>query len=343
VAKVLPQRLCLPWQQLRVRGLEGQYEPNAAKTRVADLVADLRRDYVINGRNEKEIDQRWMHLAPIFGNDLAASVTMPRLTKYIETRLTEAARVGRKTTTKPATVQRELAMLHRAFNLGFKAGKVFRVPPFPTVTVHNAREVFFERDEFDRLLTELPDDFIRPLAIVACWIGFRRDELLKLEWRQVDFDRKTVRLGVGSTKNKEGRLVVLPDDALAALKSWCERTTAVEHDRGRIIARVFHRGGEPVDFFPYKAWRAACRRAGIPGRRPHDFRRTMARNYRRSGVAEGEIMKIGGWKTRSMFDRYNIINEDDLRSAAARVTFRQNGAGMGQVVAIDSAKKDASA
>jgi integrase len=66
-----------------------------------------------------------------------------------------------------------------------------------------------------------------------------------------------------------------------------------------IIARVFHRDGEPVESFPYIAWRSACKRAGIAGRRPHDFRRTMARNYRRSDEAEGVIMKIGGWKTLS--------------------------------------------
>jgi hypothetical protein len=138
---------------------EGQYEANAARTRVADLVADLKRDYAINGRNVKEVAQRWRHLEPTFGNDLAAAATMVRLTKYVEGRLAERA--------KSATVQRELACIRRALRLGFQAGKVFRVPPFPSITVNNAREVYFERDEFERLLAELPDDFIRPLVTLA--------------------------------------------------------------------------------------------------------------------------------------------------------------------------------
>jgi DNA-directed RNA polymerase specialized sigma24 family protein len=54
----------------------------------------------------------------------------------------------------------------RALRLGFQAGKVFRVPPFPSITVNNAREVYFERDEFERLLAELPKDF-RSLVTLA--------------------------------------------------------------------------------------------------------------------------------------------------------------------------------
>jgi integrase len=232
----------------------------------------------------------------------------------------------------------ELACLRRAFRLGFQAGKVFRVPPFPSITVHNTREVFFEREEFTALLAELPDNFLRPLVILAYWIGFRRSELLRLEWRQIDLDAGTIRLGIGTTKNKDGRLVYLPAEALDALKSWREHTSAIEREQQMIITRVFHRSGVPVEHFPYKAWRSACERAKIPGRRPHDFRRTMARNYRRSGEAEGVIMRIGGWRTRSVFERYNVVNEDDLRRAAERVTDR-NGAKTGQIVSLPEQRR----
>ena len=55
-----------------------------------------------------------------------------------------------------------------------------------------------------------------------------------------------------------------------------------------------------------------------PARLVHDLRRTAARDFRRRGVSEGEIMKLCGWKTRAMFDRYNIIDEADLAQAVAK-------------------------
>ena len=51
----------------------------------------------------------------------------------------------------------------------------------------------------------------------------------------------------------------------------------------------------------------------------HDLRRSAARNARASGVAEGVIMKMGGWKTRSVFDRYAIVAESDMADAIERV------------------------
>jgi hypothetical protein len=104
----------------------------------------------------------------------------------------------------------------------------------------------------------------------------------------------------------------------------------------QLFAEAVRNGKRVTDF--YGAWDKACALAGCPDRIPHDFRRTMARNYRRSGEAESVIMRIGGWRTRSVFERYNVVNEDDLRRAAERVTDR-NGAKTGQIVSLPDQRK----
>jgi hypothetical protein len=62
----------------------------------------------------------------------------------------------------------------------------------------------------------------------------------------------------------------------------------------------------------------------------HDLlRRTAARNLRRAGVAEGVIQKIGGWRTRSVFERYAIVSQADIMDAMKMLQSHQNGHSFG--------------
>ncbi len=82
---------------------------------------------------------------------------------------------------------------------------------------------------------------------------------------------------------------------------------------------VFTRtSGKPVRDFGVM-WQNVCAHAGVPELLFHDLRRTGARNLRRAGVAEGIIMKIGGWRTRSVFERYAIVSRSDMNDAILKL------------------------
>jgi integrase len=247
--------------------------------------------------------------------------------RYVDIRRNEGA--------AEQTVGNEIAVLRRMLNLGVKRRKVAKgsLPEFPTIKAQNVRTVFFDDDEFDRLLEALPEEiaetrdvgnnWLIPFVVIARWTGMRRNELLRLEWRSVDLKTGALTLAPFTTKNKDSRTIYLPPEAHAALKMWGEHTRAFERalgvEAGRTIGRVFHRRGQPIRQFPYDVWHAACKRAKLGGRRIlHDFRRSAARSYRRAGVSEGVIMQIGGWRTRSVFERYNIKDPRDLQKPRLR-------------------------
>jgi integrase len=278
------------------------------------LFDDVLEDYRVNGQ-----DHEWaegvvrVRLRPHFGAMKASKVGTAEIRKFVAAKQEQGM--------ANATINRALALLRRAFNLAKKATppKVGTVPHVPMLKENNVRKGFFEHEPFLAVRRALPEE-IRPVITFGFYTGCRKEEILGLRWPQVDLAERVVRLEPGETKNDEARTIPLVaelHEMLVLLKEARDRWWPDS-------PWVFSRAGERIRSFR-GAWESACKAAGLvdasgePERLFHDLRRTGVRNLVRAGVPEKVAMAISGHKSRSVFDRYNIVSESDLREAARKL------------------------
>jgi integrase len=286
---------------------EGRFiGPTVEKILLRELCEDMITDYRINGKRSIDKAQRSVkHLLGFLGAAKAQQVSTDRVRSFIESRQLQGASNG--------TINRELAALKRSFNLGLQAEKIVRKPYISLLEENNVRQGFFEREAFQSVRQAVPDP-LKPVLTFAYLIGWRKQEVLGLRWTQVDRGTGTIRVGRGVTKGREGRTIFLKGELKDIIDAqWDARRLECPY--------VFHRAGKRIKDFR-GSWAKALNEAIVEGKVFHDFRRTAVRNMLRAGVRENVAMRIAGLKTRSMLDRYDIVNEADLHDAAERIEKR---------------------
>lgn len=324
-------------------------DPDAGRITFEEAAADLLNDYAMNGKKTLDDVRRRIkkHLVPYFGNRRMVVITTADLRAYVAKRRAEGSAVRQRRKGKHAVapdtpedrravssaeINRELAVLKRMFSLAIQAGKLTYKPHFPMLQENNVRVGFLEHEHYLAILTHLPA-CMRPVVTFAYITGWRiNSELLPMEWRQVDLKAGEVRLDPGTTKNREGRLFYLTSELKELLSDQRKAANRIQRDKHMIVQHVFFHDGTTLDGDPaflagqsiapsgfYHAWCRARTPAGRPDSIPHDLRRTAVRNMIRAGIPERVAMKLSGHKTRSVFDRYNIVSDGDLRHAAKRL------------------------
>lgn len=295
------------------------------KVRFAEAAKAVLQDYKLKGHSTYDAVEGRIrnHLRPFFAGRRMSTITAADVRRYKAER--QAPTVDDDGTKKEgaanSTTNRELAILRRAFKLVVKDRKLHedQAPDIDILPEDNVREGFFREDEFEDVCDELPEELQGPVTF-AYYTGWRiASEVFPLRWTQVDRQEQTIVLESGTTKNDEPRIA--PYGASPELADVIDRAWA-EHKRlqgqGTICPYVFHRNGKPIKDMR-GAWKSACEAAGCPGKLPHDLRRTAARNLVRKGVPEKVVMKITGHETRSVFERYNIVDDSDLRDALGKL------------------------
>lgn len=314
-------------------------EPRADRVTCGELFDDLVTEYRINERRSLDrLEDSLGHLRPVFAPIRAHHVTEADVRRYVGRRL--AAVTAHRCpgpdhacpTVAPATINRELAALKRAYSLGVRGRRIRERPAITMLEERNVRQGFFEAAEFATVRALLPEHLAGAVTFMYLTGWRSKSEVLPLTWRQVDFGARTVRLEPETTKNREGRTFVMTAELRACLEAQRARVEAIQQASEQIIPWVFvHDDGRPIRGFR-KSWATACRLAGVPGRIAHDLRRTAVRNLERAGVPRTVAMKMTGHKTESVYRRYDIVSERDLHEAAARLdraaghNFGHNGA-----------------
>ena len=144
----------------------------------------------------------------------------------------------------------------------------------------------------------------------------RLGEAMQIEWSKVDLKSAVIRLEEDQTKNNEARTIPLPNVLVEMLRR-------IEPKEGTVFDTTNLR----------KAWHKACVSAGlgtlteVEGKADpryteliiHDLRRSAIKNLMKAGVNEKLAMKISGHKTRAVFDRYHIVDTEDVMDAMRRV------------------------
>lgn len=262
------------------------------------------------------------HLLPYFGEKALAEVTPKLIAAYKVKRREEGsapatlnneqrdARKRRQKAAAPATLNKELGLMKAAFNVAIREWEWCRDNPVRRVSmerVNNARVRWVNDDEFASVLERCPD-WLKPIVQVARYTGMRRENIIGLQWDQVDFFRKVILLD----QTKNGDRLGIP---------LCERVVEVF----KVLARVRHIRSKYVftgpEGQPYEgaaasmAFIRACRAAGIENFRFHDLRHTFASLLVQRGVDLYRVQRLLGHRDGRMTQRYSHLSPENLREA----------------------------
>jgi integrase len=294
--------------KLRAEAFEGRYFDRIKVVKVT--VAELWRDYEPISRRDKKSWRsdvcRAKSLLQHLGARVAMELNQKDIDEYRTIRLGEKTRRGGPPS--PATLDLELAQLKRMCSYAEACGRLPKNPveKVSKLNVPNVRQVSIKEAEFVKL-AEAADPLYRPILLVAYDTGMRLGEILNLTWSQVDLTAGTLRLGAADTKTKKPRNITLTSRVVAALR-------VLKTGKRDEYVFVSQRTGSKWSELRRKFNKARAT-IGRDDLHFHDLRRSFVTNARRRGVQESVIMRMSGHRTRSVFDRYNVVDDEDVVAA----------------------------
>lgn len=283
----------------------GSFLPTESDVTFAELAQGYLHDYEVNGnRSVRDARRNVEALSQHFGGLKALEIRQAHIQAYIASR--------RSSGLQNASINRELAALRRMFSIAIEHEVLSRGPKIKLLKEDNVRRNFLTPADFEAIRAHLPG-YLRDALGWLYLSGGRKNEMVSLLWRDVSETEVTIR--AENTKTKRSRTIPL----VGELSEIIERAKA---NRRLDCVYVFHRHGRTLGDFR-KAWDRARVAAGYSETWIHDFRRSAARNLVRTpGVSMHTAMAVGGWRTPSIFQRYDIQVIEDMKDALERTQER---------------------
>jgi len=240
------------------------------------------------------------HMKSFFGEIELQKFTPLLIEKYRAERL--------KTGVTKSTVNREITIMKKMFNLAIDWNLTDKNPVLK-IKLFSEKDTMKERilteEEERKLMVESPD-YLKPIIVVALNTGMRRGEILNLKWKQLDLEKRLVR--VENTKSGKNRMIPINDFL------WQE------------LLRVRNLNGKckfvfpnPDTDLPYtevkKSFKSACKRAGIDDLRFHDLRHTFATRLIESGVDLITVRDLLGHFSVRVTQRYTHSSQEQKKAA----------------------------
>jgi integrase len=240
------------------------------------------------------------NLRAFFGDRTLADITPKLIVAYKNKRYEDGK--------APATINRELANLKKAFNLALREWEWCHQNPVTRVSMekeNNKRDRWLSEKEESQLLTACAP-WLHDLVTFALHTGMRMGEILELTWRGVDLTRRTVT--VLRSKNGERRTIPVNETVLRVLK---------EKAKVRSLASdlVFcSKAFTPMESGHLRrSFRLALSKVKIEEFHFHDLRHTFATRLVQAGIDLYKVQQLLGHKSPIMTQRYAHHYPESLR------------------------------
>src|SRR5258708_37802793 len=220
-------------------------------------------------------------------------------------------------TLSPTSLNIDLRTLRAAFYTAVRWKLIVESPfkQIPLMRIPERQPIYFSKEEFLKFIAAISEKWFKDLVIMAVSTGLRRGELLNLQWKNVDFQRKLIHIQSDAnfhTKQGKKRIVPLSDDALRIL--WAR------FDKMKSDFVFAQNGFKILESNATHKFKAYIKKAGLGQELHfHSLRHTFASWLVQDGVSLYEVQKLLGHSNISITEVYSHLQPETLHSTVNRI------------------------